>query len=95
LKRFKPESYELGGRDRYKPYPRDQPSNTLFVKNLRLDVDEQKVVDMVKPFMPMKVVVFHFKGRALIEFPDENSCLNAMNYLNNSTGLGEAGAKLR
>ncbi len=86
-KRFKPESYRG-------PYPRDVPSNALFVKNLRYDVDEQKMVDMVRPFQPTKVVVFFFKGRALIEFADESSCVNAMNFLNNSAGLGEGGGKV-
>jgi hnRNP-L/PTB/hephaestus splicing factor len=66
----------------------------LFVKCLRSDANEQQVVDMVRPFRPVKVVVFHLRGRALVEFADDASCVGAMNYLNTSAGLGEGGGRV-
>ena len=49
---------------------------------------------MCEAFKPTKLMVFHFKGRALIEFADEASVLGAIDHLNASSGLGRDGGRL-
>jgi hypothetical protein len=102
LKRFKSEAYEErergdrgyrrgggGGGRGYGGFDKG-PSNVIFMKGLSLDADEQYVVDLVKEFQPVKLVVFHFKGRALVEFGDEDACKRALEYLKGANILGQS-----